>query len=396
MSKRFGSLLLVFALTCALVGAFPGAESALGAPSAKIPGWAPDWMGTRQGGVSLDLALRQAREFDLIVAQPSQYRNFVAPMRAVNPALTFYVYRNAVAQNRTDFPDSYYAKTASGQRIRFPQWGTWEMNPKSSGWISELTSECRDLMASSGYGGCFLDVLGVSGVNSQDVTGLPVNPSTGRNYSQAEWMAATSQLARQVSTALAPRPVVGNGILAGFKYFDPSASSSVIMNGVRAGMVEAFARSAYDGASTYRNETMWKQDVDMLLAIAARPTGNIALPVTKVWSNASASQILSWQKYALATFLLGWVPGHAYFSFRSDKLLTTPSSLYDALIGTPAGSYAKINGVYQRTFTNGKVLVNPTTSTYTIQLGRSYRDTEGRVMSSITMTPHMGAILTKV
>lgn len=393
MSKRSASLLLVFVLVTSALGSSP----AIGAPNAKLPLWAPDWMATQQGGpVTQTLALRQAREFDNIIAQPNMYRSFVAIMNQANPNLTFYVYRNAIAQNKTTFPDSYYAKSLSGARIRFPQWGTWEMNPKSQGWINELISECRTLMTDSGYDGCFLDVLGISGVNASDVTALPVNPTTGRVYTQAEWLAATTALAKQVQSALSPKPVVGNGLLAGFKYFDSTASTETILGGLKAGMVEAFVRSAHDGVSSYRNETMWKQDVDMLIDIAARTSGNIAYTLTKVWTSASSAQILSWQKYSLATFLLGWVPGRAFFSFRSDKTLTMPSNLYDAAIGNPAGGYAKINGVYQRTFSTGKVLVNPTTSTFTIQLGAQYRNTEGQVMTSILMTPHTGAILTKV
>ena len=389
--RRPSALLLAGVAIASLTAAIPRAD---GAPDSRIPVWAPDWMGTQQGAITRSLALRQAGVFDVIIAQPGQYKSYVSQMEAANPSLTLYVYRNAVAQGLATFPESYYTHTAAGARIRFPQWGTYEMNPKSPGWISELTSECRSLMASSDYEGCFLDVLGVSGVNPRDVTGLPTNPSTGRAYTQRDWMLATTSLAKQVIRALAPHPVIGNGLLTGSKYFDATApTESLLDSGMKAGMVEAFVRSAHDAVTSYRGEAQWRQDIDMLLDIAKRSTGNVAVVVTKVWTTASSAQISAWETYSLATFLLGWVPGHTYFSFRADKLLTAPSALYRLAIGTPTGSYAKVEGVYQRTFTTGRVLVNPTSSTFRVQLGGSYEDPQGHVITSITMTPHAGAIL---
>lgn len=393
MSRRTIRTLLALFLVCVSGAiAIPGPAGA--APNAKLPLWAPDWMGSQQGPLTQSMALRQAGEFDVIISMWPYYSNYVGAMRQVNPSLRLYVYLNGVAQPDGSFPESWYAHSASGARIKFPQWNTFEMNPKSQGWINELIAECRDFTARSGYDGCFLDALGTSGVTPDNVTGLPINTSTGRVFTEAEWLSATTALAKQVTTAVAPRPVIGNGLCCGYRYFHPVAPSEVILGGLKMGMIEGFVRSARTSVSSYVNESTWKQDVDLLVDVAGRSTGNIALAITKVWTTATPAQVLSWHKYALATFLLGWVPGHAYFSFRSDKLLTTPSYLYDVNIGNPTTSYAKISGVYQRTFQRGKVLVNPTSSTFTIQLGRSYTDTEGHTSTSITLGPHAAAILT--
>jgi hypothetical protein len=51
--------------------------------------------------------------------------------------------------------------------------------------------------------------------------------------------------------------------------------------------------------------------------------------------------------------------------------------------------------VYRRTFTKGIALVNPTTSTYTVSLGGSYKDLDGVRRTSITMAPHTGEVLVK-
>lgn len=62
-------------------------------------------------------------------------------------------------------------------------------------------------------------------------------------------------------------------------------------------------------------------------------------------------------------------------------------------IGDPIGPYAKVDGVYQRGFTNGKVLVNPGTAAVTVPLGGSYVTLDGSVVTSLTLQPHTGDVL---
>jgi hypothetical protein len=50
-------------------------------------------------------------------------------------------------------------------------------------------------------------------------------------------------------------------------------------------------------------------------------------------------------------------------------------------------------GVYQRSFTNGRVLVNPSSSTVTVNLGKTMTTPTGTQVSSLTMAPYTGAVL---
>lgn len=59
------------------------------------------------------------------------------------------------------------------------------------------------------------------------------------------------------------------------------------------------------------------------------------------------------------------------------------------------GSYRRTGGVYERSFTNGEVLVNPTTSPVTISLGGRFLDEGGAVVTTVTLQPHTGRILTR-
>jgi hypothetical protein len=113
-----------------------------------------------------------------------------------------------------------------------------------------------------------------------------------------------------------------------------------------------------------------------------------------VWTSSTAAQQDSWHRYSLATFLLGYQQGLTFYSFRTDHLLSSTSAYENTPIGTPTGSYTKAGGVYQRNFTNGRVLVNPLTSSVTVSLGASFRNLDGNVVSSVTLPPHTGQILT--
>jgi hypothetical protein len=164
--------------------------------------------------------------------------------------------------------------------------------------------------------------------------------------------------------------------------------------------MEAFMRASRWKVSYYKGETAWRQDVNALVDAANRSQGSIVLAVTKVWTDASASQIASWHRYSLASFLLGYKPGHAYFTFRSDHNLSTPSPWWDLNLGSPSGGYYRLsNGLYVRNFDKGKVVVNPSTRSHSLKLGAKYVDLAGTIRtagSSLGLAAHTAQILKRV
>lgn len=93
--------------------------------------------------------------------------------------------------------------------------------------------------------------------------------------------------------------------------------------------------------------------------------------------------------------------GGAWLDFSPDGT-TAPfdslSPLYNMPIGTPTQTASTVvgynrGGWYQRDYTNGTVLVNPSGSSVTVALGGTYRDVNGQTMTSITLTPWSGAVL---
>ena len=381
----------------------PSPAGALPQPGPGVPVWAPDWMKNGSGNTNWDpgrtMAVRQAREFDVIIAHSTTYDDYVSAMVAANPSVRLFAYVQGMFANDGRLPRRWYAHSAAGNRIRSLEFGTYLMNPLRSGWRDEVLKLCRQRLSASHYHGCFLDSLGPTGVNEESITALPVNPETGKAFTRRQWLDATKALATNVEGAMSPRPTLLNGLVDGPGYVNTSGPTERLLDGCTGGMMEAFMRASRWRTSYYKGPTAWRQDVDALADAATRSEGSIVFAITKVWSDATAAQVASWHRYALGSFLLGYQPGHAYFSFRSDHQLTQPASWWDVQLGTPVGHYVRLdNGLFVRTFTKGKVVVNPMTSGRSLRLETRYEDLGGTTRTAGTtlgVAAHSAQILTK-
>ncbi|HEV8452931.1 MAG TPA: putative glycoside hydrolase [Gaiellales bacterium] len=364
-----------------------------GSPTLEL--WSAKFM-NGSSSVTLDQAVAEAQRFDVISATRNVYRPYVAQMKAANPNLTLLVYLNGTyaQQNQgSAFPDSWYSHTALGAKITSHGWGNYLMNPASQGWVDHVVQSCLSFKADSGYDGCLLDMLGTGPLLPRYGTGLPVNPATGEVWTPDQWLQATSHLAEQVKAALGSAPLGGNGIQNGWSYFRPTAPSAQLFGGLDYGMAETWVRSAGQGIDQWAPEQRWQANVDALADAGSR--GESILAITKCWTDGTAAQKEQWHRFALASFLLG-NDGHSrfYFSYSASNDAADDNAMWHVKLGQPQSAYTQAGGVYQRTFAAGKVLVNPGDTSVTVPLGSTYTDLDGQTVSSVTMAPHTGQILT--
>jgi len=377
-------------------GQLIGQQVSAGAVStATPPVWSAEFM---DGNVVLtrDQAVSQAKAFDVIAATKGMYRSYAADMKAANPNLQLLVYLNgsfAQKDQGSAYPDSWYERDANGNKIT-SAWGNYLMNPANAGWTQDVVSRCQSFLSFSGYDGCFLDTMGTAPLDPGYASGVPVNPSTGTTWTKSDWLAATTNNAAAVRSALGGAPVYANGIATGAKYFSSDGSTKTLLGGTDGAMVELWVRAPYASPTTFKSESLWKTDVDMLVNAAS--TGKHLVCITKVWSAATTAQKDSIHRFALATFLLGYTPGLDRFSFRYDHGPVYDNPYWHVPIGTPTADYAKSGGAYQRPFTNGLVLVNPGTSTVVVGLpGGSFTTLTGATVSgTIALPAHTGDVLT--
>jgi hypothetical protein len=386
---------LVVAGTASGSGSVPSAATAGFADSSNgIHLWAP--MNTAPHTFSTQAeAEAAARRFDLVVANPRQLGGYGAAMKAANPAMKLFVYLNGTYLYKRlvgTLPESVLSHTAGGAIIRSRGYGNVLGNPGSPGWAAYIQGECAKLLAGSPFDGCFLDMLGTGPLFPGYGTGLPVDPSTGTVWTRRDWLTATAGLAAKVS-AFTGKPVIGNGLGSGPRYFNAAGPASLLLTGATGATAEAWVRPAGASLAWHAKPAAWQQEADMLSHAAS--IGGLALTITKTWVSGTAAQKAAARKFALATFLLG-NDGSSYFYFTANPAdsATLVDPLYDLPIGSPTGPYTVAGGVYQRSFTNGKVVVNPTAAPVTVTLGGTFVRSSGGTATSASLGPYEAEIFT--
>ncbi|HET7474863.1 MAG TPA: putative glycoside hydrolase [Dermatophilaceae bacterium] len=392
--KRIGTTMaaLTLALTVAVPIAAPSAE-ALGAGRPKL--FAPTYM-SKSGLYSRADAVKIASHYDFVAANSKQLTaDTIAAMRVANPAVKIVVYLNGTFDLETvrSYPAGEYARDATGSFIRSVKYDNWLMDPSQPTWGARVSQLCTTLMA-PGYDGCFVDMLGQSLLNKSYLTGKPINPATGVEWTVPQWQRAAAMIGQKVQEDHPGSLIIGNGLSHGQNYFAPSGPSSLLFTGLDYALAEVWLRQAQFSPTKYKAPTQWKQDVDILTDAGSQ--GKHASVTVKVWTTATAAQRESLHRYALASFLLG-TNGGSYFSFTNGQTGTefqanAGDPLDNIAVGTPMEAYRGLaNGAYRRAYSNALVVVNPTTSTVTVPTP-SCVTLDGRTVTSLTMTANTGEI----
>jgi Hypothetical glycosyl hydrolase family 15 len=356
--------------------------------------WAPMHTAS-QAFQSESAAVDAAKRFDLITFNPRQLGGYAAAMKAANPNLKLFAYLNGTFLYKRLYgtvPNSMLAHGSNGQVLQSHGYGNYLGDVDNPAWKSYVEQNCAKLLSGTDYDGCYLDMLGTGPLWPGYLTGLPINPATGQVWTRLDWLQATSGIASAVASYTG-KPVLGNGIGNGPRYFAAGAPSKLLLDGATGASAETWTRQAGAPLSYHEPIKAWQQEVDMLGD--ADNTGGLALTITKAWSAGTAAEKENARLYALATFLLG-NGGDSYFYFTANK--TDPATLDDPLyhlqIGSPVGGYVVQNGAYVRTFTSGKVVVNPTSSVVSVDLGGSYRRPDGSFALGATLSPYSAQIFT--
>jgi hypothetical protein len=358
-----------------------------------LPRFAPVYMGTKWSMTQAE-AVTIAQEFDVIAAQASVFPKYVAAMKAANPNLRIVAYINGtfdLSSTGTSYPASWYETSASGTRIR-SAFGNYLLDPANPSWEQTVAAECTAAITKSHYDGCFVDTLGTAPLDAGYVTGLPIDPSTQTAWSATEWLTATASIAAAVQSTNPSAIVIANGLANGAKYYSTMGATSALLAPTGAAMAELWLRAPGAGVAQFPSVTKWQANVDML--VDAESHGQSVLTTTKLWVTATAAQQAQWHKFSLASFLLG-AGGLSYFSFLEDHTNTALVQDYawdHVNIGAPLGHYVQNGSIFERSFTNGIVAVNPTSTAATVALGGTYVNLDGTAVTSETLAPDTGDV----
>jgi hypothetical protein len=299
-----------------------------------------------------------------------------------------------VTDNPANYPSDWFARNATGGLIQDNMYGNYLMDPTSAGWTAHQVAACQQLIASSGYDGCFLDNVGPAPVKPPFTytTTPPFNAATGATWTVADWMSAMTTFAASIQTALGTHPVVGNSLGGGDDYF--TYGTSTLLSGIAGAQAEGFLRTGRSALTPYPTPFIWKENVDMVADAGAR--GKTLLVVTKTWNTGTTEQKDAWHLFSLASFLLG-TDGTAKYFFTEDLAtpVVDPNPMWNPNVGRPLAPYKAIKGglVYVRTFTRAKVWVNPSSTPVTINLPKPMTTLAGDVVTSINLAPDTAQIV---
>jgi hypothetical protein len=192
-----------------------------------------------------------------------------------------------------------------------------------------------------------------------------------------------------VRTAIAPRLV-----LVSLPVTNTTGLAEIgsVIDGVR---LENFLSDPNATPGQFGSEADWKRDVETLATLSSNSNYTV-LAQTRLGETTGNTTVSAeqWFNYSLASFLIAVNGTHSFFNFESASApQSADSPLNTREIGTPIGGTIKQNGVYQRRFTRGLVLVNPTEEASAFALPRNYLDSNGARIDQVNMLPHTGMIL---
>ncbi len=348
-----------------------------------------------------------ASHYRLFIAGTSSYYDSkVQYLHQLNPGLVVIPYRNgtAISRNGSEYayidsnhPD-WFLKDANGNRVyetNYPD--SFVLDPSNLEWQQYAIARAQDSIGKYGYNGVYFDNMSdYIWVGSGGYSAQPINPATNQPYTDAEWKESVRQYLANLKKALGTdKLLIFNGIGTGYHYY--KYGTGTLANEADGALVEGFMRWSGSPADYFKPEELWKQDVDLVAELNQK--GKTGLIVTSVaGTTMTGEQKEQVHMYSLASYLLaeGDKSLYAFWPTTVDRYKYYDSR-WSAQIGEPTGGYYKADGVYQRDFTEGKVLVNPdATIAFNIDLGSTYVTLSGQTVSTVTVAPHTGILLQKI
>jgi hypothetical protein len=315
-------------------------------------------------------------------------------------------------------PAEVLARDKERQVVKARDWANWLVVPDNPKWL-EYEAQRAKALAQGPWDGLFTDSMGTAPVEGNYVLSPAINPNTAKPYGKRDWLAAECVMLDAVATAMPQgKLLILNGLGPGSRYWTEPEDESprVLLKYVHGAMSESIWRPARAKLTAWPTPDKWMQDLRMIQDVEKR--GLMGFWWTKCWTDGNTSNnepdagrlVPQWRRFALASYLLAAGP-HSYFNFDTIKNDQPASNAaerfpeYDAPLGTATGEMRELpRGLYVRPFTNGVVLVNPTSDEINgIQL-------PGNELSAATLTsageptqrrppftiaPHTGLILTR-
>ena len=341
-------------------------------------------------GTTLDdsQTVRDLAKYDLLVlpAEAQVYNpDFPDEIRAQNPDIILLAYMPSVSWNniwkdslhrdlKSGIEDSFWLKNSNGDEVSI--WPGTQVLDLTSDWRDYLANfVSEEVLADDYWDGVFYDEVGDS-----------IGWIDGVKISDATWTDAYTKLFKTTRELVGDEKIViTNG--------SSNLSHAPYVNGR---MFESFP-TPWEGDGQW--STVFSRYLSLESSVGFRP-----IVVLNSDSNNTGNQDdYQRMRFGLSSSLLG----SGYFGF--DHGTQSHAQIwrydeYDAFIGQ-AKETAKtdtVTGIWERDFSAGKVVVNPTSTSQTVKLGGEYEKlrgtqdktiNDGSIISRVTLQPFDGLVL---
>jgi hypothetical protein len=284
---------------------------------------------------------------------------------------------------------SWFLTDTGGRRIEFCDYtGLWLMDVGDPGYQQQWLERVSADALSKGFDGVMLDDV------NQSSTAHLCGRTIAKYPTEASWAAATTSFLAAVGPELQRRGLL---VLPNIMIRNWWESSGIALFdtwlGYSSGAVqEYYSKWSYNSSGWFTDDGGWHNDWSYRQEFLKRTeaAGKIFIGLTYAPSGDARSQ-----RYARASFLADWDGGRSAIAFEpSDPEQQDPyTPTWTADLGSPLGPRYRVGLAWRRDFTGGAVVVNPSTSTQTVDLGGTFSLQDGSTVTSVVLPSADAALL---
>lgn len=319
-----------------------------------------------------------ASRFDLILTYLEKSSQ-VQQMKKLNPNLKAIYYRDPLAYWGSQ--DWYIRDVQTGVKLIQKDWN-WPLadvsNPLYRAYIRDAVK--NELNKYPVFDGIFLDDYWQSvsssnfyreGTKEIGIIPQPIIDS---------WLENMVLLLSEIRAAIGSKLIIVNTGAYAVKYL-----------GIADGqMYEAFCHANWQAFNDYYGG--WQGILNRMITLNA--SGKIYLAQSGIQKTATDSETNKTERYCFAMFLLG-ANRNSYFYFAKTYRVVTYFHEWDADLGAPVGDYRARTGtpLFEREFSKGLVLINPSLENVQINLGAKYKTLDGVITDTLALGSREGEVL---
>jgi hypothetical protein len=349
--------------------------------------------------------------------QDANYAVRIEQAKAANPNYKALIYRDIAHvysywtdEWNTAQANGWLLKDASGNYVLDSGYSTNYYvdigNPAYQQWVAQKIESW--LTSYPYFDGVFADDgLAVNTAWEYYATSTPINPRTGSPWTNNEIENAYVGLENAIKAAIGNKVLVCNGLWSGddFSYWQASFLDLLSRSSLDGAMAEG---CWYQNGGQWETLTQWQESLNFTAQLqsyfGSKPNGAFVqcdFSNDGVPSGATPSQLLL---YGYCSSLLTSQNNKNYLGVMAETsspdttLISLMQTLNAVSFGSSVSSYYQVSGtgLYVRDFQNAKVIVNPSSSTYNIQLSSQYYTLDGSAVSgSYSIAPYTGVVLLK-